>query len=81
VESLPLDASWPFWEGPSPADASRLARAELQVHRRALRLLYTRGRVAGWWDRPHHDYHEGMTLILFVPPDAPARPESGKIPG
>ena len=71
VESLPLDASWPFSEGPSPADASRLARAEMQVHRRALRVLYTRGCVAGWWDRPHHDYHEGMTLILFAPPGDP----------
>ena len=38
---------------------------------RALRLLYTRGCVAGWWDRPHHDYHEGMTLILFAPPGDP----------
>jgi hypothetical protein len=71
VEKLPLDKSWPFWEGPSPPDASRLARAEMQVHRRALRLLYTRARVDGWWDRPHHDYHEGMTLVLFVPPDRP----------
>ncbi len=70
VERLPLDSSWPFEEGPSPYDASRLARAELQVHRRALRLLYTRGVVAGWWDRPHHDYHEGMTLILFEPQEA-----------
>jgi hypothetical protein len=67
VERLPLDKSWPFEEGPSPYDASRLARAEIQVHRRALRLLYTHGAVAGWWDRPHHDYHEGMTLVLFEP--------------
>lgn len=73
VERLPLDKSWPFLEGPSPAEASRLARAEIQVHRRALRLLYTHGVVAGWWDRPHHDYHEGLTLVLFVPPpDDPA---------
>jgi hypothetical protein len=67
VEKLPLDRSWPFWEGPSPPEASRLARAEMHVHRRVLRLLYTRARVDGWWDRPHHDYHEGMTLILFDP--------------
>ncbi len=70
VERLPLDSTWPFLEGPSPVEASRLARAEIQVHRRALRLLYTHGIVAGWWDRPHHDYHEGMTLVLFAPPAA-----------
>jgi hypothetical protein len=67
VESLPLDSAWPFGEGPSPSTASRLARAEVQVHRRALRLFYTHARVAGWWDRPHGDYHEGMVLILFAP--------------
>jgi hypothetical protein len=75
VEGLPLDASWPFGEGPSPSEASRLARAELQVHRRALRVLYTRAKVAGWWDRPHHDYHEGITLVLFAPPEAASPPD------
>ncbi|MFI5401752.1 MAG: glycosyltransferase family 39 protein [Planctomycetota bacterium] len=72
VEGLPMDKGWPLGEGPSPAEASRLARAELQVHRRALRILYTHGAVAGWWDRPHHDYHEGMTLVLFDPQPDPA---------
>lgn len=80
VEGLPLDGGWPFGEGPSPTEVSRLARAEIQVHRRALRLLYQHARVAGWWDRPHHDYHEGMTLVLFdpAPPDVPpALPTQG----
>jgi len=74
VEGLPMDKAWPFWEGPSPIDASRLARAEIQVHRRALRILYSRARVGGWWDRPHHDFHEGMTLVLFVPEDGATPP-------
>jgi hypothetical protein len=67
VERLPMDSGWAFAEGPSAGTASRLARAETHVHRRALRILYTRARVAGWWDRPHNDYHEGMTLVLFEP--------------
>jgi hypothetical protein len=67
VESLPLDKGWSFSSGPAPVHASRLARAEIHVHRQALQLLYTRARVEGWWDRPHHDYHEGMVLALFTP--------------
>jgi len=67
VEKLPLDEGWSFSTGPGPVHASRLARAEMHVHRQALRLLYTRARVRGWWDRPHLDYHEGMVLALFAP--------------
>ncbi len=71
VERLPLDEAWSFSTGPGPVHASRLARAEMHVHRQALRLLYTRARVRGWWDRPHVDYHEGMVLALFAPEGAP----------
>ncbi len=67
VENLPLDVGWSFSTGPGPVHASRLARAEMHVHRQALRLLYTHARVRGWWDRPHLDYHEGMVLALFAP--------------
>ncbi len=73
VESLHLDEGWSFSSGPAPADSSRLARAEYHVHRQALRLLYARAKVAGWWDRPHHDFHEGMVLVLFAPGSATFR--------
>ncbi|MGQ0612171.1 MAG: hypothetical protein ACT4PV_00255 [Planctomycetaceae bacterium] len=70
VESLRLDEDWAYSSGPAPADSSRLARAEYHVHRHALRLLYARAKVVGWWDRPHLDYHEGLVLALFAPGSA-----------
>ncbi len=75
---LPYTPQWAFQSDKSPNwhGRARMLRAEYQIHRKALRILYQKGKDEIWWDWPIKAYHEPVTVILFEkrPEDEPLLP-------